>query len=85
MSPRPLARILVVLPMYGGSLPVGRYCAKALSELGHLVDVFEAPDFYGAFSALKNLRVTSDRLTIWSTPPSDRSQAILAKARTSSR
>ncbi|MFZ5813473.1 MAG: CgeB family protein [Thermodesulfobacteriota bacterium] len=83
MSPRPLARILVVLPMYGGSLPVGRYCAKALAELGHLVDVFEAPDFYGAFSAIKNLRVTSDRLDyLEHSFLQTVSQAILAKAET---
>jgi len=55
-------RILVVLPMYGGSLPIGRHCASALSGLGHLVETFEAPAFYGAFEALKTLRVTSDRL-----------------------
>jgi len=55
-------RILVVLPMYGGSLPVGRYCCSALAELGHAVEVFEAPGFYGAFSAFKGLRVGTDRL-----------------------
>jgi spore maturation protein CgeB len=48
--------------MYGGSLPVGRFCAAALRQLGHVAEVFEAPDFYGAFEALKTLRVTSDRL-----------------------
>ncbi len=56
-----MQRILVVLPMYGGSLPVGRYCVSALRELGRLVEVFEAPDFYGAFSAVQSLRVKSDR------------------------
>ena len=55
-------RILVVLPLYGGSLPIGRACATALAGLGHAVATFEAPDFYGAFSALKGLQVTSDRL-----------------------
>ncbi|MFP5257627.1 MAG: glycosyltransferase [Acidobacteriota bacterium] len=55
-------RVLVVLPMYGGSLPVGRFCAAALTGLGHVVEVFEAPEFHGAFEALKTLRVTSDRL-----------------------
>lgn len=55
-------RILLVLPMYGGSLPVGRYCENALRSLGHIVETFEAPGFYGAFSALKNLRVGTDRL-----------------------
>jgi spore maturation protein CgeB len=55
-------RILVVLPMYGGSLPVGRYCASALSRLGHLVESFEAPAFHGAYTALKDLRVAGERL-----------------------
>ncbi|MGE4539162.1 MAG: glycosyltransferase [Desulfovibrio sp.] len=55
-------RILIVLPMYGGSLPIGRYCASACTGLGHVVETFESPDFHGAFSALKKLRVTSDRL-----------------------
>ena len=54
-------RVLVVLPLYGGSLPVGRYAATALRDLGHTVDVFEAPAFYSAFSARRMLRVTSDR------------------------
>ncbi|WP_243364474.1 CgeB family protein [Fundidesulfovibrio terrae] len=58
---RPL-RVLVVLPLYGGSLPIGRYCARALAGLGHVAETFEAPDFFGAFSALKNLRVTTERL-----------------------
>jgi spore maturation protein CgeB len=55
-------RILVVLPMYGGSLPVGRYCAAAMSRLGHLVESFEAPAFHGAYTALKDLRVSGERL-----------------------
>lgn len=83
MSARSLTRILVVLPMYGGSLPVGRYCAGALAGLGHLVDVFEAPDFYGAFSALKNLRVTADRLDhLEHAFLQNVSQAIMAKVET---
>ena len=60
-APRGL-RILVVLPLYGGSLPIGRFCVSALAGLGHTVEVFEAPAFHGAFTALKTLRVTSDRL-----------------------
>lgn len=55
-------RVLLVLPMYGGSLPVGRYCASALRQNGQVVEVFEAPEFYGAFSALKGLRVGTERL-----------------------
>lgn len=48
-------RILVVLPMYGGSLPIGRYCAAALTELGHSVRVFQAPELYQAFTGIRRL------------------------------
>ncbi|MDR2695706.1 MAG: glycosyltransferase [Deltaproteobacteria bacterium] len=61
MNDMPL-RVLVVLPMYGGSLPIGRYCAQALRDLGHTVDVFDAPAFHGAFSAVRGLQVTGERL-----------------------
>ncbi|WP_147821436.1 CgeB family protein [Salidesulfovibrio onnuriiensis] len=76
-------KILVVLPLYGGSLPVGRFCASALRELGHNVEVFEAPDFYASYSALKNLKVTTDRLDyLQNTYLQVVSQAVLAKAET---
>ncbi|MBB5143745.1 spore maturation protein CgeB [Desulfovibrio intestinalis] len=48
-------RILVVLPMYGGSLPIGRYCARALEEMGHSVRTFEAPLMFPAFTGLQGL------------------------------
>lgn len=57
-----MTRVLVVLPFYGGSLPVGRYCVDALREIGCLVDVFEAPSFYPSFQALKGLKVRQERL-----------------------
>ena len=76
-------RILVVLPMYGGSLPIGRYCGNALRELGHVVEYFEAPDFFSAFSALKGLRVGTDRLDyLENSFLQVVSQAILAKVET---
>ena len=56
-----MQRVLVVLPFYGGSLPVGRYCAEALRETGCLVDIFDAPAFYGAFQAIKALKVRPER------------------------
>jgi len=78
-----MLRVLVVLPMYGGSLPVGRYCVAGLAEAGHLVEVFEAPEFYTAFSALKNLRVTTDRLDFLENSFLQVvSQAVLAKVET---
>lgn len=55
-------RILVILPLYGGSLPIGRYAASALRQEGHLTEVFEAPEFYSAYNALSDLKVTTDRL-----------------------
>ncbi len=61
MSAMPL-RILVILPFYGGSLPIGRYCVQALRNLGHNVEVFEAPEFYTAFNGLKSLNVATQRL-----------------------
>lgn len=76
-------RVLVVLPMYGGSLPIGRYCAAALKELGHLVEVFEAPEFYASYRALKGLRVTTDRLQyLENSYLQVVSQAVLAKTET---
>lgn len=56
-----MQRVLVVLPFYGGSLPIGRYCVSALREIGCLVETFEAPDFFSAFSALKDLKVSAER------------------------
>ena len=53
--PPNLLRILVVLPMYGGSLPVGRYCAEALRGMGHSVRIFDAPLMYPAFTGLRQL------------------------------
>jgi len=74
-------RILLVLPLYGGSLPVGRYCADALEQLGHVVEVFEAPGFHGAFTALKGLRVSGERLEYLENSFLQLvSQAVLAKA-----
>lgn len=58
----PTLRILVVLPMYGGSLPIGRYCATALRHLGHTVRVFDAPVFHSAFTGLKQLELAPSRL-----------------------
>ena len=55
-------RILVVLPMYGGSLPIGRYCQDALQSLGHSVRVFEAPIFYSTFTGLKNLDLSPEQI-----------------------
>lgn len=76
-------RVLVVLPLYGGSLPIGRYVASALKGDGHLVEVFEAPDFYPAYESLDNLKVTTDRLDyLQNSFLNVVSQSVLAKAET---
>lgn len=76
-------RILVILPLYGGSLSIGRYVASALKEEGHLVEVFEAPDFYPAYNSLNNLKVTSDRLDyLQNSFLNVVSQSVLAKVET---
>ncbi|CAK7033141.1 MAG: hypothetical protein DELT_00444 [Desulfovibrio sp.] len=56
-----MRRVLVVLPFYGGSLPVGRYCVAALREIGCLVETFESPSFFSAFNAVKELNVSMSR------------------------
>ena len=74
-------RILVILPLYGGSLPIGHYCVEALRDLGHKAEAFAAPDFYPAFTALKDLQVTADRLAyLENSFLQVVSQAVLAKA-----
>jgi spore maturation protein CgeB len=52
-------RILVVNPIYGGSLPTAHYCAEALENLGHTVSSVQCEDFADGFHALKN--ITSDK------------------------
>ena len=76
-------RILVVLPLYGGSLPIGRYVASALRAEGHLVEVFEAPEFNSAYDSLKDLKVTTDRLDyLQNSFLNVVSQSVLAKVET---
>lgn len=76
-------RILVVLPLYGGSLPVGRFCVKGLRDLGHLVEVFEAPAFNSAYNALDDLRVSAQRYQyLQNSFLQMLSNAVLAKAET---
>ncbi|MDR2161806.1 MAG: glycosyltransferase [Desulfovibrio sp.] len=76
-----MLRVLVVLPLYGGSLPVGRYAAQGLREAGCLVDIFEAPAFHSAFTALDGLRLGAERReALRSGFLQNVSQAVMAKA-----
>lgn len=76
-----MLRVLVVLPFYGGSLPVGRFAAEGLREAGCLVEIFEAPAFYPAYTAIKELKVGAKRLDIVQNSFLHFvSQAVIAKA-----
>ncbi len=46
-------KILVVGPIYGGSLPVAQYSASALKKLGHEVDFLDNSNFKEPFFAIK--------------------------------
>ncbi len=48
-------RILVVNPIYGGSLPTARHTASALKKLGHHVAVAECDKFADGFASLKDI------------------------------
>jgi len=39
-------KIMVVYPIYGGSLPIAQYCTRALQGLGHEVEVFDSSQWY---------------------------------------
>lgn len=56
-------RILVVLPLYGGSLPIGYYCAQALKNIGQNVRIYESPLFFEAFSGIKKLNLDPERIS----------------------
>lgn len=86
-------RVLVVLPLYGGSLPIGRYCARALRRLGCSVRVFEADVLYGAYAGFKKLDLTPARTNaltnsflrlvsqaVWSLAEEQKPQIVLALA-----
>jgi spore maturation protein CgeB len=46
-------KILVVKPIYGGSLPTANYCIDALESLGHEVETVDCDKFADGFFSLK--------------------------------
>lgn len=48
-------KILVVNPIYGGSLPTAHFSARGLEQLGHQVEVVECEQFSDSFHSLKNI------------------------------
>jgi len=53
-------RIIVVGPIYGGSLPIARYCVDALKNLGHKVDFIDNSIYKEAFLGIDKL--TSNKI-----------------------
>ncbi len=74
-------KILFVLPIYGGSLPIGQYCVQALRDLGHIVEVFEADKFQETLKLFSSLNVSSQKAEfIQNTFANLLSESIYAKA-----
>ncbi len=48
-------RILVVSPLYGGSLPIARYCSSALIKMGHRVQLMDNSRFHDALFFAKDI------------------------------
>jgi spore maturation protein CgeB len=52
-------KILLISPLYGGSLPITNYVQRALNALGHRCEVLDNTPFFPGFQHLKTL--TSNR------------------------
>lgn len=47
-------KILLVGPLYGGSLPVAEYCRRGLEQIGHTVEYFDSTPYYPVYSSIEN-------------------------------
>jgi spore maturation protein CgeB len=56
--------VMVVGPIYGGSLPVARYVVSALEALGHRVSWIDHSPHYAGYRSLETIRDTRLRLTV---------------------
>jgi spore maturation protein CgeB len=59
-------KVMIVNPVYGGSLPTAHYCAGALSNMGHEVATVDCEEFAQGFSSLKNVTRNSNNSEILS-------------------
>lgn len=57
-------RILVVSPIYGGSLPVARYCSSSLIKMGHTVELIDISRFDNALFYARDITDNSNRYNI---------------------
>ncbi|MBN2653640.1 MAG: glycosyltransferase [Nitrospirae bacterium] len=53
-------RIMVVGPIYGGSLPIARYCSEAFRNMGVDVDFFDSSIYSPAFFSVKDITTITD-------------------------
>ncbi|MDX9714335.1 MAG: glycosyltransferase [Dissulfurispiraceae bacterium] len=53
-------KVMVVGPIYGGSLPIARYCADALRNIGAEVDFFDSSIFNSSFFSVKDITTMTD-------------------------
>lgn len=86
-------RIMVVTPMYGGSLPISHYCAEALEKLGYSVRIFDAAALYPGYAGIRELDLAPSRAAslqksflkfvsqaIWAQAEEQRPRLVLALA-----
>ena len=59
-------RILVVKPIYGGSLPTANHCFDALKNLGHEVESVDCDKFSEGFFSLKNATIIKENSEVLS-------------------
>jgi spore maturation protein CgeB len=59
-------RVLIVNPIYGGSLPTAYHCAGALRNMGHEVATVDCEEFAQGFFSLKNVTRNSNNSEILS-------------------
>jgi spore maturation protein CgeB len=60
-APTTYSRILVVTPVYGGSLPIAHSCYRAFQSLGHDVRLFDASIFNAPLQHSFGMRLTAHK------------------------
>ena len=74
-------KVMVINPIYGGSLPTAKYCAAAFKELGHDVCSVNCQDFADSFRAIQGITQIKENSQILSTRFKEMiSDVILSKA-----
>lgn len=48
-------KIMVIYPIYGGSLPVAQFCTRALQHLGHQVEIFDGSQYHSPYQSIETI------------------------------